>query len=42
MRNDTGHGSEIRKQYINVINTNIRAKYWPNPETKTIQDYVKN
>jgi glycosyltransferase involved in cell wall biosynthesis len=42
MRKDLGHGSSIRNQYCNIINNNIRAKSWPNPETKTIQDYVKN
>jgi glycosyltransferase involved in cell wall biosynthesis len=42
MRKDTGYGSEIRKHYTNIINTNIRARHWPNPETKTIQEYVKD
>lgn len=42
MRAETGHGSPIRSQYVNIINRNIRANHWPNPKTKTIQDYVKN
>ena len=42
MRKDLGHGSSIRNQYCNIINTNITNKSWPNPQTKTISEYVKN
>jgi glycosyltransferase involved in cell wall biosynthesis len=35
----TGHGSAIRKEYVNIINNNIKANNWPNPQTKT---YVKD
>lgn len=42
MRKETGHGSSIRSEYVNIINRNIRAKQWPNPKTKTIETYVKN
>jgi glycosyltransferase involved in cell wall biosynthesis len=42
MRKDLGHGSSIRNQYCNIINTNIKNKSWPNPQTKTIETYVKN
>lgn len=40
MRKDLGHGSSIRNQYCNIINNNLRIKTWPNPETKTISEYV--
>lgn len=42
MRKDLGHGSSIRNQYCNIINTNITNKSWPNPQTKTTSEYVKN
>lgn len=42
MRQETGHGSLIRKEYTNIINRNIRANTWPSPKTKTIEDYVKD
>ena len=42
MRKETGHGSAIRSEYVNIINRNIRANHWPNPKTKTIEEYVKN
>jgi glycosyltransferase involved in cell wall biosynthesis len=42
MREETGHGSPIRSEYVNIINRNIRANHWPNPKTKTIETYVKN
>lgn len=42
MKSETGHGSSIRNQYCNIINTNITNKSWPNPQTKTISEYVKN
>ena len=42
MKKETGHGSPIRSEYVNIINRNIRAHHWPNPQTKTIETYVKN
>jgi len=42
MRAETGHGSPIRSEYVNIINRNIKANNWPSPKTKTIQEYVKN
>lgn len=42
MKAETGHGSPIRSEYVNIINRNIRANHWPNPKTKTIETYVKN
>ena len=42
MRVETGHGSPIRSEYVNIINRNIRANHWPHPQTKTIETYVKN
>lgn len=42
IRKETGHGSPIRNEYVNIINKNIREKHWPNPQTKTIEPYVKN
>jgi glycosyltransferase involved in cell wall biosynthesis len=42
MRKDLGHGSSIRNQYCNIINTNTKNNSWPNPETKTIETHVKN
>jgi glycosyltransferase involved in cell wall biosynthesis len=42
MRKDIGHGSSIRNQYCNIISKNTTSKNWPNPETKTVQQYVKN
>lgn len=42
VKKETAHGSPIRQSYVAIISKNIRAKSWPNPQTKTIQDYVKN
>ena len=42
MKSETGHGSSIRNQYCNIINTKITNKSWPNPQTKTTSEYVKN
>lgn len=42
MKAETGHGSPIRSEYVNIINRNIRANHWPNPKTKTTETYVKN
>ena len=42
MRKETGHGSHIRNQYVNIINQCIRNKHWPNPNIKTIEQYVTN
>lgn len=42
MKKETGHGSPIRSEYVNIINRNIRANHWPNPQTKTTETYVKN
>ena len=42
MRKDTGYGSSIREHYTSVISKNIRSGNWPNPQTKTIEEYVKN
>lgn len=42
MTKETGHGSPIRTEYVNIINRNIRANHWPNPNIKTISEYVKN
>lgn len=42
VKKETTHGSPIRQSYVAVINKNIQAKNWPNPQTKTIQDYVKD
>lgn len=42
IRKETGHGSPIRNEYVNIINRNIRQTNWPSPQTKTIQEYVKN
>jgi glycosyltransferase involved in cell wall biosynthesis len=42
IKKETTHGSPIRQSYVAIINKNIQAKNWPNPTTKTIQDYVKN
>ena len=42
MRKETGHGSPIRSEYVNIINRNIRANSWPTPQTNTIETYVKN
>ena len=42
MKAETGHGSPIRSEYVNIINRNIKANHWPNPKTKTIETYVKN
>jgi glycosyltransferase involved in cell wall biosynthesis len=42
MRKETGHGSSIRSEYVNIINRNIKANHWPHPQTKTIETYVKN
>jgi glycosyltransferase involved in cell wall biosynthesis len=42
MKKETGHGSSIRNEYVNIINKNIRENNWPNPQIKTIQEYVKD
>ncbi|NDB81381.1 MAG: glycosyltransferase family 2 protein [Alphaproteobacteria bacterium] len=42
MRKETGHGSPIRSEYVNIINRNIRANSWPTPQTKTTYTYVKD
>ena len=40
MRKDTGHGSSIRNKYVEYINDHQRQNTWPNPQTKTTQEYV--
>ena len=42
IKKETGHGSPIRSEYVNIINRNIKANHWSNPKTKTIETYVKN
>ena len=42
IKKETGHGSSIRNEYVNIINKNIRDNNWPNPQIKTIQEYVKD
>ena len=42
IKKETGHGSSIRNEYVNIINKNIRENNWPNPQIKTIQEYVKD
>jgi glycosyltransferase involved in cell wall biosynthesis len=42
MKSETGHGSSIRSEYVNIINRNIKANHWPHPQTKTIETYVKD
>jgi glycosyltransferase involved in cell wall biosynthesis len=42
VKKETTHGSPIRQSYVAIIHKNIRANNWPNPQTKTIQDYVKD
>jgi glycosyltransferase involved in cell wall biosynthesis len=42
MRKETGHGSPVRSEYVNIINRNIRANHWPNPQIKTTYTYVKD
>ena len=39
---ETGHGSPIRKSYVQIINTNQSNNHWPSPVIKFIQDYVKD
>jgi glycosyltransferase involved in cell wall biosynthesis len=41
MRKETGHGSAIRNEYINLIGKN-RKQGFPNPQIKTTYTYVKN
>ena len=39
----TGHGSQIRESYKNIINKNTKDKNWPHPLIKTIcNDYNRN
>lgn len=42
VKKETTHGSPIRQSYVAIINKNIQAKNWPNPQIKTKQDYVKD
>lgn len=42
IRKETTHGSPIRKEYVQYINTHLHNNNWPMPKIKTIQDYVKN
>jgi len=42
VRKETGHGSPIRKTYVDYINVHLSKQSWPNPLTKTIQDYDKD
>ena len=42
MRKETGHGSPVRSEYVNIINRNIKANHWPNPRNKPTEIYVKN
>jgi len=39
---ETGHGSQIRTQYVNYINKNIYLNHWPNPVNKITQEYDKD
>ena len=42
VRKETGHGSPIRKTYVDYINLHLSKKSWPNPSIKTTQDYDKD
>lgn len=42
VRKETGHGSPIRKTYVDYINLHLSKQSWPNPLIKTIQDYDKD
>jgi len=42
VKKETGHGSPIRKTYVDYINVRLSKQTWPNPTIKTIQDYVKD
>ena len=42
VRKETGHGSPIRKTYVDYINVHLSKQTWPNPPIKTIQDYDKD
>jgi hypothetical protein len=39
---ETGHGSQIRTQYVNYINKAIKLNQWPNPVKKITQEYDKD
>ena len=39
---ETGHGSPIRSQYVNLIAHCQRAKRWDNPHKKQTQSYVNH
>jgi glycosyltransferase involved in cell wall biosynthesis len=40
LRKDLGHGSPIRNSYKSIISKNQASKNWPNPNNKTISEYV--
>jgi glycosyltransferase involved in cell wall biosynthesis len=40
IKEDTKHGSAIRNEYVDIINSNLRLKYWPNPHSKIKGNYV--
>jgi len=42
VKKETGHGSPIRKTYVDYINVHLSKQTWPNPPIKTIQDYDKD
>jgi cellulose synthase/poly-beta-1,6-N-acetylglucosamine synthase-like glycosyltransferase len=42
VRKETGHGSPIRKTYVDYINLHLSKQSWPNPSIKTTQDYDKD
>jgi len=39
LRNDTGHGSAIRTEYVKIIHENTRTGIWKNPEVKPKNKY---
>lgn len=41
IKKDTNFKSEIRKQYIKIIEQNKSKKDWPNPESRITEEYTK-
>ena len=42
VKKETGHGSPIRKTYVDYINLHLSKQTWTNPSVKTTQDYDKD